>query len=98
MKPGIEQMKNTKQVAGKQTTQLKTMAWANKSVAAKQLASECADYFMNIEFPQAYEKFKQALELDPDFTVALVFMANLTQGEVRKNMPQLQLKVLGTKP
>ena len=78
--PAFTQKKNSKQ-----STQLKTMTWTSKSEAAKKLASEGADYFMNIEFPQAYEKFKQALELDPDFTVALVFMANLTEGEVKKD-------------
>ena len=78
--PAFAQKKNSKQ-----STQLKTMTWTSKSEAAKTLASEGANYFMNIEFPQAYEKFKQALELDPDFTVALVFMANLTEGEVKKD-------------
>jgi Tfp pilus assembly protein PilF len=72
----------------KQSSQLKTMTWTTKSDAAKTLASEGADYFMNIEFPQAYEKFKKALELDPDFTVALVFMANLTEGAVKKDYAQ----------
>lgn len=90
--PGIAQTKGVKQVADKQNTQLKTMTWTSKSTAAKQLASEGADYFLNIEFPQAYEKFKQALELDPDFTVALVFMANLTQGEVKKEYAKRAVK------
>src|SRR6266542_2307871 len=76
----------------KETSQLKTMTWTTKSDAAKTLASEGADYFMNIEFPQAYEKFKKALELDPDFTVALVFMANLTEGDVKKDYAQKAVK------
>lgn len=89
---GIAQKKTVKQVAEKQTTQLKTMTWTTKSATAKQLASDGSDYFLNIEYPQAYEKFKQALELDPDFTVALVFMANLTQGEVKKEYSKRAIK------
>ena len=76
----------------KKSSQLRTMTWTTKSEAAKNLASEAADNFMNIEFPQAYEKFKKALELDPDFTVALVFMTNLTQGEVKKEYAKRALK------
>ena len=48
--PAFTQKKNSKQ-----STQLKTMTWTSKSEAAKTLASEGANYFMNIEFPQAYE-------------------------------------------
>ena len=36
--------------------------------------------------------FSTALKLDPDFTVALVFMANLTRGETRKAYAQKALK------
>lgn len=81
----------------KQSSQLKTMTWTTKSDEAKKLASEGADYFMNIEFPQAYEKFKQALKLDPDFTVALVFMTNLTRGDVKKEYAQRAIKSAETK-
>src|SRR5215212_3996558 len=76
----------------KQTSQAKTMTWTTKSEAAKKLADEAAQDFMNIERPQAYEKFKKALELDPNFTVALIFMANLTEGEVRKSYEKRALK------
>jgi len=65
-------------------SQLKTMTWTTKSEEAHKIASEGVDHFMNIEFPQAYESLKKAVELDPDFTVALVFLANLTQGETKK--------------
>lgn len=88
--PGFSQKKNSK--ASNKTSQLKTMTWTTKSEAAKTLASEGADYFMNIEFPQAYEKFRQALNIDPDFTVALVFMANLTEGDVKKDYSQRAVK------
>lgn len=89
---GISQKKDVKQASNKQVVQLKTMTWTTKSEAAKQLASDGSEYFMNIELPQAYEKFKEALKLDPDFTVALVFMANLTQGEVKKEFAKRAIK------
>lgn len=92
VQPGFAQTKDVKQVANKQASHSKTMTWTTKSAAAKQLASEGTDYFMNIEFPQAYEKYKEALKLDPDFTVALVFMTNLTQGEVKKEYAKRALK------
>lgn len=92
VQPGIAQKKDSKQVSSKKSSQLKTMTWTTQSDAAKKLASEGADYFMNIEFPQAYEKFKQALELDPDFTIPLVFMANLTQGDVKKEYEKRAVK------
>jgi tetratricopeptide (TPR) repeat protein len=64
--------------------QKKTMPWTTKSPKAKELALKGADHLMNIELPQAYEYIKDALALDPDFMVALVFMANLTSGETQK--------------
>ena len=70
---------------GKEGGNLKTMTWTTKSEAARKLASEGTGYFMNIEFSQAYEKFAAALKLDPDFTVALVFMVNLTSGETKND-------------
>ena len=82
------QNKDSKQTS----TAKKTMTWTSKSEAAKKLASEGADYFMNIEFPQAYEDFKKALEIDPDFTVALFFMTNLTEGDVKKQYADRTIK------
>lgn len=64
--------------------QKKTMTWTTKSEKAKELAGKGAHHMMNIELEQAYVYFKQALDLDPDFTVALVFMANLTNGATKK--------------
>jgi len=95
--PGFTQNKDVKQASSKQSSTLKTMTWTTKSEAAKKLASEGSDYFLNIELPQAYEKFKEALKLDPDFTVALVFMANLTQGEVKKEYSQRAVKSAANK-
>jgi len=68
------------------------MTWTTKSKAAKDLAMKGADHYMNAEFAQAYDDFAGALKLDPDFTVALVFMSNLTTGETRKTYSQKALK------
>lgn len=87
----------TQKKDNKQSSQLKQMTWTTKSEAAKNLAQEAAEDFMNIENPQAYEKFKKVLEMDPDFTVALVFMTNLTQGEVKKAYASRALKSAETK-
>lgn len=64
--------------------QKKTMTWTTTSEKASSVCGEGVDHFFNIEFAQAYEKMKAALELDPKHTVALVFMTNLTNGELRK--------------
>jgi Tfp pilus assembly protein PilF len=64
--------------------QKKTMNWSTKSEPAKALALDGGGYMMNIEFAQAYDKFNQALKLDPDFTVALTLMASLSNGAVKK--------------
>jgi len=93
LQQGYAQKKeNKKMSSSKHSSQAKTMTWTTKSDEAKDLALQGADYFMNIEFPQAYEKFEQALKLDPNFTVALVFMTNLTQGEAKKQYAQRALK------
>ena len=64
---------------------LKTMTWTTLSKAAKDLASSGADHLMNAEFPQAYTDLVAAVKLDPNFTVALVLLNNLTTGETRKS-------------
>lgn len=68
------------------------MTWTTKSTEAKALAQNGGNHFMNAEFAQAYHDFYKAIELDPDFTVALCFMANLTYGESRKDYAQKALK------
>lgn len=68
------------------------MTWTTKSDAAKELAAKGADHYMNAEFERAYGDLSQAIKLDSDFTVALVFMANLTTGETRKAYVQKALK------
>jgi tetratricopeptide (TPR) repeat protein len=80
IQPASAQKKAKKETA----PQGKTMTWTTRSEEARTLAGEGAQLFMNLEMPQAYEKFKKAVELDPDFTVALVFLSNLVQGETKK--------------
>ena len=79
-------------VSQKKTVEQKKMTWTTKSEKARELAGQGSDHFMNIEFPQAYEDFKAALKLDPDFTVSLVFMANLTTGETKKAFAEKAIK------
>jgi len=71
-------------VSQKKMVEQRKMTWSTKSDKAKELASQGADHAMNIELAQAYEDFNAALKLDPDFTVALVFMSSLTSGETKK--------------
>ncbi|GAA4742593.1 tetratricopeptide repeat protein [Flavisolibacter ginsenosidimutans] len=85
-----------KQAAAKETGK-KTMAWTTKSEAAKELAGNGIGHFMNIEMEQAYQDLSAALKLDPDFTVALVFMANLTAGESKKAFAERAFKSAGDK-
>lgn len=64
--------------------QKKTMTWTTPSKEAKEFAQKGAVHMMNIEMAQAYQKFERALEHDPDFTVVLACMANLSTGEAKK--------------
>lgn len=66
-------------------TKTQTMTWTTRSAEAKALAASGVKHFMNIEMEQAYHDLLAALKLDPGFTVALVFMTNLTRGEARKS-------------
>jgi len=75
----------------------KTMTWTTKSKKAKELALKGAEHMKNIEFPQGYEYLKQALALDPDFTVALVLMANITNGETKKAYAEKAVKSAANK-
>jgi Tfp pilus assembly protein PilF len=60
------------------------MTWTTKSKEAKDAAMSGAKHLMNAESAQAYNDFSTAVKLDPEFTIALVFMANLTRGETRR--------------
>lgn len=72
--------------------QSQTMTWTTKSEKAKELALKAGTYMKNFETAQAYDLFSQALQLDPDFTVALYFMANLSFGETKKYYSDKALK------
>src|SRR6266571_4624023 len=78
-------------------SQNKKMTWTTKSKAANELALSGADHMMNNELEQAYSDFSAALKLDPVFTVALVFMNNLTRGETKKVFAQRALKSASNK-
>jgi len=65
-------------------SQNKGMKWSTKSGKARELATKGLNHMMNLELPQAYEFVKQAINLDQDFTVALVLMANLSSGSIKK--------------
>ena len=73
------------------------MTWTTKSQAAKDLAMKGAHHNMNAEFEQAYWNFSEAVKLDPEFTVALAFMSNLSRGEARKAYAQKALKSAANK-
>ncbi len=73
-------------------SQEKKMTWTSKSDKAKELAMKGAEHMKNVEFANAYEYVKSALELDPDFTVALVLMENLTTGETKKMYGEKAIK------
>lgn len=68
----------------KKSSALKTMTWTTKSTAAKEIAQQGSKHLMNVERELAYNSFLSAVKLDPDFTVALTFLANLSRGESRK--------------
>ncbi|MGZ3840323.1 MAG: tetratricopeptide repeat protein [Flavisolibacter sp.] len=62
----------------------KKMTWTSSSEAAKQLALEGSKNHMNVEYEQAYDKFLAAIKLDPNFTIPLVFLATMTNGDTKK--------------
>lgn len=78
-------------------SQDKKMTWTTKSKQAKELALNGASHLMNAEAEQAFTDFSAALKLDPNFTVALVFMSNLTRGEARKMYAERALKSAANK-
>ena len=78
-------------------SQTKTMSWTTKSKQAKDLAYSGSSHMMNAEAEQAFTDFSAAVKLDPDFTVALVFMNSLTRGETRKMYAERALKSAANK-
>lgn len=81
----------------KLTEPLKTMTWTSTSPEAKALAEKGMNYMLNIETPQAYDNFVSALKMDPNFTVVLVIMSNLTYGETKKKFAALAMKTAADK-
>jgi tetratricopeptide (TPR) repeat protein len=67
------------------------MTWTTKSDAAKDLVAKGTNHMMNAEFEQAYHDFSEAVKLDPDFTIALAFMSNLSAGQTKKDYAQKTL-------
>ena len=61
-----------------------SMAWSTKSKQAKKMAASGIYHLMNSENELAYQDFKASVEQDPEFTLALAYLANLSRGETRK--------------
>jgi len=55
-----------------------------KSQQAKKLGMSGLAHMMNVEREFAYNDFKAAVELDPNFSVALTYLANLSFGDAQK--------------
>lgn len=72
--------------------QKKTMTLTSRSKEAINRTQIGILHLLNIENAQAYEEFRQALELDKNFTLPLVFMANLSIGEAQKTYADLAIK------
>ena len=70
----------------------KTMTWTTSSPAAKKLAQSGADHLMNAEFALAYQDLMAAVKLDPNFTVALTLLSNVTSGATQKAYAQRAIK------
>lgn len=68
------------------------MTWTTKSPQAKKLAASGVSHMMNAEFAEAYSDLLAAEKLDHNFTIPLVFLTNLTRGEVSKSYAVRTLK------
>lgn len=77
--------------------QRKSMPWTTNSEKARELALKGNEHFKNIEFALAYQYYKGAVELDQDFTNALVMLANLTTDESKKMYTGKALKSVTNK-
>lgn len=64
------------------------MTWTSTSDPAKDLALKGAHHMMNAEFELAYQDLSEAINLDPNFTVALVLISNLSRGASQKAFAQ----------
>ena len=61
-----------------------SMNWTTKSKEAKKFYATGLYHMINVEREQAYQDFKAAVEADPQFTLPLAFLANLSAGETKK--------------
>jgi len=68
------------------------MSWTTSSKEALDQAEIGITHLMNVEFPQAYEAFSNAVKLDPNFTPPLVLLANMSVGATRKAFADRALK------
>ena len=75
----------------------KTMTWTTSSPAAKILAESGANHLMNAEFALAYQDLMAAVKLDPNFTVALTLLSNVTSGATQKSYAQRAIKSAANK-
>jgi Tfp pilus assembly protein PilF len=75
----------------------RTMTWTCSSEAAKELGLAGAVHFINAEPELGYQELQDALKIDPDFTVALVFMANMSYGATRKAYQERAIKSAANK-
>ena len=73
------------------------MPWTTSSNAAKEFAVSGTNHMMNVESAAAYQDFMAAVKLDPNFTIALVFLSNLSVGETRNTYAQRAIKSAANK-
>lgn len=76
----------------------KTMTWTTNSKAAREWAQKGSLHFLNAEWPQAYEYFNRAANMDPNFTEPLIFMAWMAAGQSKKDLAQRAQKSAANKP
>lgn len=76
----------------------KSMTWTTNSKAAREWAQKGTVHFLNAEWPQAYDYFSRAANLDPNFTEPLIFMSWMAAGQSKKDLAQKALKSATNKP
>lgn len=67
------------------------MPLMSQSQQAKKLTTMGIAHMMNVERELAYNNFKAAVELDPNLSVALAYLANLSRGEAQKEFARRAL-------
>ena len=65
------------------------MPLQTKSQQAKIFAAKGLAHMMNVERELAYNDFKAAVDLDPNFSLALAYLANLSRGDASKEYARL---------